>query len=72
MKKAARFKIQQLMEELELITNQLKSVEEEMSEALKKTEIAEYLMSIPGIGVVSLATCLGELGDPLRLRTQDR
>lgn len=64
--KAARFKIQQLMEELELITNQLKSVEEEMSEALKKTEIAEYLMSIPGIGVVSLATCLGELGDPLR------
>ena len=37
-----------------------------MSEALKKTEIAEYLMSIPGIGVVSLATCLGELGDPLR------
>lgn len=65
-KKAARFKIQQLMEELELITNQLKSVEEEMSEALKKTEIAEYLMSIPGIGVVSLATCLGELGDPLR------
>ena len=70
--KAARFKIQQLMEELELITNQLKSVEEEMSEALKKTEIAEYLMSIPGIGVVSLATCLGELGDPLRLRTQDR
>lgn len=64
--KAARFKIQQLMEELELITNQLKSVEEEMSEALKKTEIAEYLMSIHGIGVVSLATCLGELGDPLR------
>lgn len=64
--KAARFKIQQLMEELELITNQLKSVEEEMSEALKKTETAEYLMSIPGIGVVSLATCLGELGDPLR------
>lgn len=64
--KAARFKIQQLMEELELITNQLKSVEEEMSEALKKTEIAEYLMSIPGIEVVSLATCLGELGDPLR------
>ena len=64
--KAARFKIQQLMEELELITNQLKSVEEEMTEALKKTETAEYLMSIPGIGVVSLATCLGELGDPLR------
>ena len=63
---AARFKIQQLMEELELITNQLKALEAEMEETLKKTEVSEYLLSITGMGVVSLATCLGELGDPLR------
>lgn len=63
---AARFKIQQLMEELELITNQLKALEAEMAETLKKTEVSEYLLSITGMGVVSLATCLGELGDPLR------
>lgn len=63
---AARFKIQQLMEELELITSQLEAIEAEMAEALKKTEISEYLLSITGMGVVSLATCLGELGDPLR------
>lgn len=63
---AARFKIQQLMEELELISNQLEILEAEMAETLKKTEISEYLLSITGMGVVSLATCLGELGDPLR------
>ena len=63
---AARFKIQQLMEELELITSQLEAIEAEMAETLKKTEISEYLLSITGMGVVSLATCLGELGDPLR------
>ncbi len=63
---AARFKIQQLMEELELIISQLAALEAEMEEALKKTEISEYLLSIDGMGVVSLATCLGELGNPLR------
>lgn len=63
---AARFKIQQLLEELELITNQLEALEAEMAETLKKTEVSEYLLSITGMGVVSLATCLGELGDPLR------
>ena len=63
---AACFKIQQLMEELELITIQLDALEAEMAEALKKTEISEYLLSIDGIGVVSLAACLGELGNPLR------
>ena len=63
---AARFKIQQLMEELELIISQLEGLEAEMAETLKQTEVSEYLLSIPGMGVVSLATCLGELGDPLR------
>lgn len=63
---AARFKIQQLMEELELISSQLEALETEMAETLKKTDISEYLLSITGMGVVSLATCLGELGDPLR------
>lgn len=66
---AARFKIQQLMEELELITSQLEALETEMAETLKKTEISEYLLSITGMGVVSLATCLGELGDPLRFES---
>jgi transposase len=63
---AARFKIQQMMEELELINRQLDEVETEMGKALEKTGISEYLLSIDGIGVVSLAMCLGETGDPKR------
>ncbi len=34
--------------------------------SLQATDIAEYLLSIKGVGVVSLAVCLDELGDPLR------
>lgn len=66
---AARYKIQQMMEELELITSHLEALEAETAETLKKTEISEYLLSITGMGVVSLATCLGELGDPLRFES---
>lgn len=63
---AAKFKIGQFMEELELLNKQLKRTEQEMSAALDKTETGKYLLSIEGVGVVSLAMCLGELGDPLR------
>lgn len=63
---AARFKIQQLMEELELVNRQLDELEIEMEKALEKTGISNYLLSIDGVGVVSLAMCLGETGDPLR------
>jgi transposase len=37
-----------------------------MSKTLQATGISEYLLSIKGIGVVSLAVCLGEMGDPMR------
>lgn len=63
---AARFKIRQFVEELELISRQLEEVEQEMGAALEKTESGKYVLSVTGIGVVSLAMCLGELGDPLR------
>jgi transposase len=34
--------------------------------ALQKTDYAGFLLSIKGIGVVTLAACLGELGNPAR------
>ena len=37
-----------------------------MAKVLQAPGIAEYLLSIKGVGVESLAVCLGELGDPLR------
>lgn len=63
---AARFKIVRLMEELELLDNQLEKTEKEMASGLEATEIGKYLLSIEGVGIVSLGMCLGELGDPLR------
>lgn len=64
--KTALFKIKQLMEELELVVRQLDELEKEMKVALEETGLSEYLLSIPGAGVVSMASCLGELGNPLR------
>lgn len=63
---SAAFRIKQYMSELEMIENQLVQVEGEMKVALEKTGLSEYLLSIPGAGVVSMASVLGEMGDPLR------
>ena len=63
---SARYKLLLLLEELELINHQLTQIEVEMAKRLQETGISEYLLSIKGVGVVSLAVCLGELGDPLR------
>lgn len=63
---AARCKLRLLLESLELVNRQLSSIEEAMAGALWETGISDYLLSIKGVGVVSLAVCLGELGDPLR------
>lgn len=63
---AAHYKLQLLLETLELANRQLSQIEAEMAKALEATGIAEYLLSIKGVGVVTLAVCLGELGDPLR------
>lgn len=63
---AAAFRIRQFMKELKLVEKQLEAVESEMEKALKQTGLDEYLLSISGAGIVSIASCLGELGDPLR------
>lgn len=63
---SATFRIKQYMAELEMIETQMVEVEEKMKAALEKTGLSEYLLSIPGAGVVSMASVLGEMGDPLR------
>ena len=63
---AARSKLQLFLESLDLANRQLSQIETKMAKALQATGIAEYLLSIKGVGTVSLAVCLGELGDPLR------
>ena len=63
---AAKFKLRLMLEELELLEKQTEELEGQMESALEKTDYAEFLLSIKGIGVVTLAACLGELGDPTR------
>lgn len=63
---AARLKLRLLIDELELLEQQTEDLENQMACALSKTDYAEYLLTIKGIGVVTLAACLGELGDPTR------
>lgn len=66
---AARFKLRLMLEELELLEKQMEELEEQMSAALQETDYAEFLLSIKGIGIVTLAACLGELGDPTRFES---
>ena len=63
---AARVKLRLLIDELELLEQQTEDLENQMACALSKTDYTEYLLTIKGIGVVTLAACLGELGDPTR------
>jgi len=63
---AAKLKLELLLEEYTLLDEQLKRIEEEMEMALKETGLKEILLSIPGIGVITAASFLGEIGNPLR------
>lgn len=63
---AARLKLRLMLEELELLENQAGELEGQMTDTLHQTDYADFLLSIKGIGVVTLAACLGELGDPTR------
>lgn len=60
---AARLRIRQCVAEIEFWQKQLSEIESAMAEALTKTGLAEYLLSIPGVGIVTAAGFLGEVGD---------
>lgn len=63
---SAKFRLGLLIEELELLTKQLEQIETAMGLALAETGLKEIILGIPGIGVVTAAGFLGEIGDPLR------
>jgi len=65
---AARMRLRMLLEELELIERHLREIEESMKTALYKTGYAEQLLGIKGIGIITAASFLGEVGDPLRFK----
>jgi len=59
-----RCNIENCIESLEMYHKQLLKIKKEMNKLLRKTEYYEIIMSVPGVGVVTAATLLGELGDP--------
>jgi transposase len=63
---SSKLKLELMIEELELLTKQLDQVESTMELALAQTGIGEIILGIPGIGVVTAASFLGEIGDPMR------
>jgi len=54
----------QLVEELALIGRHLTKTEAKIAKLLEQTELGQYLTSIPGVGIVSAAAFLAEIGDP--------
>jgi transposase len=63
---SAKMKLQIQIDALELVEKQLDEVESAMEKMLYATGYAKQMLSIKGIGVVSAASFLGEVGDPLR------
>jgi len=63
---SAKLKIGLMIEELELLTKQLAQIETAMALALTDTGYGEIILGIPGIGIVTAASFLGEIGDPIR------
>jgi len=61
---ADRYRVQMCLEEVKRTVLSLKDIDKQFKLLLKETTAASYLMSIPGIGPLSAAVFLGELGDP--------
>lgn len=59
-----RYNIRVCVEALEMYHRQLHEIKKEMKRLLEETEYWQVMESIPGVGIVTAATFLGELGDP--------
>lgn len=61
--KGAKIKLETCLDEIEFYKTQIEKTEKAMAETLKQIDIAENLLSIPGIGLVTVASFLGEIGN---------
>ena len=62
----SKMRLGHLLDELEMVERQLSEIETAMEKKLCATGYAESMLSIKGIGIVTAARFLGEVGDPLR------
>jgi transposase len=63
---AVKLKLSLFVQELNFLADQIATVEAEMEKQIKATGISQYILSIKGIGIVTAAGFLGEIGDPSR------
>lgn len=68
----ARFQLRMYIEEAEMLKKQIGMTEEELEKGLKETGYYESLISIQGIGIVSAATLIGEIGDINRFNSYEQ
>jgi transposase len=61
---ADRYRVKICLQEVKRIVLMLKDIDRQMKGILKEIPSSEYLLSIPGIGPLSAAIFLGEIGDP--------
>ena len=66
---AGRARMAAFLEEHRLLSRQLGDVEREMGRLLGETGYKELLLGIKGVGLVSAASLLGQIGDPLRFQS---
>ncbi len=59
----AYLKLLTIMDRVELAAAEIAQIETALEKALEETGLAEYLLSIPGIGVITASWFLAEVGD---------
>lgn len=65
---ADRYRVKMYLEEVKRSEKQLKDIEKQMKDLLVEVPFAESILSIPGVGFLSCAVFLGELGNPKNFR----
>jgi len=63
-KESDKIKLQMILDDLDHFEKQKKLLHQQMSGLLNKTEYGRYLLSVKGIGAVTAAIFLGEIGEP--------
>jgi transposase len=66
---ADRYRVKMYLQEVKDSEEQLKDLEARMKGLLPEIPSARYLLSVPGIGILSCAVLLGELGNPSHFRS---
>jgi transposase len=61
---ADRYRLRMVLDEVKRTEFMIKDIEREIKRMLKEIPDVQYLLSIPGIGPISAAVFLGELGNP--------